>query len=644
MKKLLRVLVSLFLIAACVFGLLAAYGGVQDVLNIKDYKEADLARAQDGLAAARDGIAQLMENESAYTEGVGTYNDGLVQLADGRQQLAEGAAKLAAGEQALADGKQQIADNTEKYNSGKAALEKIDPLMPYLDQYIQWRDSGLDSAPGFSTFQEWFVAVVRPIISSIGLEVPEDVTDFPAWMQAYVADGKAQLKQYEDGLVAIEEGEATLAQGYSDYADGQARLADGEQQLAEGDAKLKQYEDGQVQLVDGMYQLIDGMQEADRYRSGEKKVPGLLELLGGEFQPYVLNDDGSVKTYRGNNFVNLEECLRLCDEGDHYLDLSSVQTHKELYSRIASNALLLLASIFGIIAGLLGIISTFTGKKRTGLGFGIVTAILAIAGNIVGIIFKYHDLLFSVKDADGAYTYHGDQQYKALILLAIAAILFCIVAKLAKKCAKKAEEAKKAKKTETAAAPKKEEAAPAPYKEPEAKAEAATSAGFESRFDFNTTILKDALEDQDFVDTLVAHFPNVMSNPGIKFVQNKTLQEVFDFIPASKVPLEEKEKCKAALLAIPKKAEEAAATTAAAEGFKSRFDFDTTILKDALEDQDFVATLTAHFPTVLSNPAIKFVQNKTLQEVFDFIPASKVPLEEKEKCKEELLAIPYKEE
>ena len=631
MKKFLRFVLSLCLIAACIFGLLSAYAGVQDVLNIKAYKEDDLARAQDGLEQARDGIAQLKENEQTYLDGVDTYTEGLAAYADGQARLADGAVQLQDGEAQLAAGRQQIAENTEAYNRGKALLEQIDPIMPYVQQYIQWRDSGLASAPGFSTFQEWFVSVVAPIIGSVGLEVPSDVTDFPGWFNAYVEDGHAQLKQYEDGLVQIEEGEARLAQGYADYADGQAQLADGAAQLADGDRRLSVYEQGELQLMDGMNEFLASMGEVSR-RKGEVVVPSLLELLGGEFQPYVLNEDGSIKTVRGFKHVDLDSCSRLCDEADHYLELQGQQTPKELYSRLATNLCLALGSIFGLVAGLLGILSIFRCRKKTGFVWGVIAACFAVAGNIIGLIFKYHNLLLSPRDADKVYTYHGDQQMWALILLAVAAILFCIMAKMAKKCAKKSGEKKTG-----SAAPVTEEAAPA--------AEAALSsagpsetgtAGFEPRFDFDRTILKDALEDPDFVDTLTARFPTILENPAIKLVQNKTLQEVFDFIPAKKIPQEAKDECRAAILAIP-------AGTAAAAGFRPRFDFDSTILKDALEDPDFVDTLVSHFPEILQNPAIKLVQNKTLQQIFDLIPDSKIPQQAKDACKKALLAIPAKD-
>ena len=437
MKKLLRAILSLCLIAACIFGLLSVYGGFQDVLNIQDYKTADGDQAKEGIEMARDGLAQLMENETTYTDGVKQYEDGLVQLADGRAQLADGAAQLADGEAQLADGKKQIAENTDRYNEGKALLEQIDPIMPYVQQYIQWRDSGLASAPGFSTFQEWFVSVVAPIISSVGLEIPSDVSDFPGWFNAYVEDGHAQLKQYEDGLVQIEEGEKQLAEGYAAYADGQAQLADGEKQLADGDAQLKVFEDGEGQIADGMNQLIEGMAADTRYRSGEVITKSLAERLGPDWQLYVLNEDGSRKQYRGVDFVNFENCVKLCDEGEKFLEESEANITAEMMKRIATMACMGIASVLGLIAGILGLIAAFSNKRKNGFGFGLWGTIISCAGIIVGLLSHWRDQAYQIRDAAGNYTYTYDAQVKAIIILACVLALFTLVSAIARKNAPK---------------------------------------------------------------------------------------------------------------------------------------------------------------------------------------------------------------
>lgn len=172
MKRVLLMVCSICLILACIFGLFACVAGMKDVMNVKAYKGEDAAEAHEGIDTARDGIKQLMENEDVYLEGVDTYEAGLIAYSNGKSQLNNGYAqyyagkqKLEEGKKALAEGKaqyeagkQQIADNTQAYNEGKEKLAKIEPLLPYLNQYKDFRDGTIAKLPGFSTAQAWFVA------------------------------------------------------------------------------------------------------------------------------------------------------------------------------------------------------------------------------------------------------------------------------------------------------------------------------------------------------------------------------------------------------------------------------------------------------------------------------------------------------
>lgn len=483
MKRVLLMVCSICLVLACLFGLFACVAGMKDALNIQEYKQEDADHAREGIAAARDGIKQLQENEDVYLNGVGTYEAGLIQLSSGKSALnagykeyyagkkaleegkkayAEGVKALEAGKKEYEAGKKKIAENTQAYNEGKEKLAKIEPLMPYLNQYVQFRDGTIANLPGFNSAQAWFVKTVRPIAAKLGITIPDDVTDFPAFMNKMVADGKAQLKEYEDGVAKLAEAEKTIAAGEKklaaaekEIAAGEKKLADAEKQLAagekklaagknelaNGDKKLKVYEGGQEQLAAGMQQLLDEMVPCTT-RSGKQTVPGLKELLGDDFSIWVLNDKGEVKVERGCQFVDLDNCTKLCDEAEHYLELQEADIKSELYPRIAMNIMMALAAIIGIVSGIVAIVGAVTGSKKTGFIGGIITAVLAVAANIVGIVVGYTDFVYQTRElVDGVkeYTYSGDLQLYALIVLAVVAVIFTIVAGLARSAAKKAE-------------------------------------------------------------------------------------------------------------------------------------------------------------------------------------------------------------
>lgn len=516
MKRVLLMVFSIILILACIFGLFACVAGVRDVLNINDYKHADAAYARENLETARAGIAQLKENEETYLTGVGTYTDGLSQyskglndyaagqatLAAGEKTLAEGYAAYEAGKKKLAEGQAQIDANTQAYNEGKEKLAKIEPLLPYLNLYVQFRDGTIAKLPGFDSAQAWFVSVVRPIASKMGLNIPADVTDFPAYVNQMVADGKAQLKQYEDGLAELEAGKKQLAEAEKQLAAGEAKLAAGRQdlaaganklavakgQLADGKAQLSVFEQGELTLADGARALFEGMQPCFSFYGGEQTVKSLPEYLAIEFgleipdnlivkedgrahvneeayeefgeyvisNMYKVDENGAVVEKNGYPMLDLKKCEILCDKAEQYLQDQEADIKSEVYVRIGMYVALAVAAVLGIIAGIFGIVAAVNGSKRTGKTLGLISAIMAIAVLITGLVTKFHDYVYTIRvDSAGNYVgetaakldfvpvqeYTGSLHLTAICVLAGAAILGVIFAFIASKAAKDKEAA-----------------------------------------------------------------------------------------------------------------------------------------------------------------------------------------------------------
>ena len=102
--------------------------------------------------------------------------------------------------------------------------------------------------------------------------------------------------------------------------------------------------------------------------------------------------------------------------------------------RIGVVATMILASVLGLIAGLFGILSVIRiskGKIVTASVCGIISAVIAVAGNIIGMLTGYTGYTFACRYGEaGAYTYEftGHTQFVAIVILAIVAILFAIIA------------------------------------------------------------------------------------------------------------------------------------------------------------------------------------------------------------------------
>ena len=504
MKRVLLMVCSICLVLACVFGLFACVACVQDIQNVKEYKTSDTNTARKGIAKAREGIQQLKENQQAYLDGADTFSDGLAAYNEGAAKLAAGEKAYAEGLKAYEEGKKKIAENTQAYNEGKAMLEKIEPLMPYLEQYIQFRDGSLAKLPGFDSAQLWFVGVVRPLAKNLGLEIPEDVTDFPAYMQQMVAEGKAKLKEYEDGLKQLEEAEKMLADAEKQLDKGRKDLAAGGAQLAEGDAQLNVFEQGEVTLAEGIYTLFHGMVPCYHWYSGEETIMSLPEYMAkelnvaipdnliikntatGENAPaYVLNEEAYAKLCddvvaqmylvdengekvvapgrEGFTLLDLDKCSVLFDKAEQYIVDQEADITKEATGRIVVCGLAAVACILGIVAGIIGLVGGISGNGKTGFGCGLVSAILAVAANVVGLITGYTNYIyptrvnaagdFVIEFADmDHYVYSGSLQLKAVIILAVVAVVFVIVAAIARKASKDSVSAVSAETTQAAAA------------------------------------------------------------------------------------------------------------------------------------------------------------------------------------------------
>ncbi len=434
MKKVLLTIISVCLIAASIFGLFAGVSSFSDIMNVKEYKEKDAEEGLESIDTLDAGLDQLQENEGTYLAGVDTYTAGLISYSEGKAQLSAGYAayyagkkQLEEGKAAYAAGKKQIEDNTAAYNEGKATLAKIEPLMPYVNQYVDFRNGTIANLGGFSSAQAWFVSVVRPIAANMGLVIPDDVTDLPAYIQQMVADGKAQLKQYEDGLVQLAEAEKAIAAG-------EAQLRDAEKQLAQGENDLAA---GGNQLADGKKQLNTF---EDGCGNGDKKMcPSVADILkeryGDNFSIWELDDNGEIRVVNGCQYLNLENCRAVGQAGRDYISVyQTAAVTKEVMSRLGVVAAMLIASVLGLIAGLFGILSVIRiskGKIVTASVCGIISAVIAAAGNVLGMLTGYTGYTFACRYGEaGAYTYEftGHTQFVAIVILAIVAILFAIIA------------------------------------------------------------------------------------------------------------------------------------------------------------------------------------------------------------------------
>ena len=472
MRKTFLAICSVLLVIASLFSFYAAGMGVKDCLDIKAYKEADAEEAS-VVDQLEEAIGMLKENEQAYLEGVKQYEEGVKQLEEGEKQYEEGKVTLANakvtyqnGLVQYADGQKQYADglaqykagqellsqNTEAYLEGKDQLSKIEPLMPLIDTYVGFRDLGLKNMPGFSSAQEWFAAQVKPMAADLGLELPDDVNDVPAYIQTMVSEGKAQLKEYEDGEAELKAAELQLKDAEQQLNDAAYQLTDGKRQIDEGEVQLvdaaKQLEDGKKQLAEGketMKVFEDGLDQVDEYtmtcyknepinrHNGDLAVGGPEQRLGDGYTWDKLDKDGNVVYINEHKYLDLDKCLEVCASFKDSVDDHVADVTRELTSRLVLYIMLALAGVCGLIGGICGLTASFSGRTKgvkAATVLGTISSILMLAGNAFGMVTRYYGYTYPLRYPDAAgndvFEYSGTLQLEALVVMLVVVIMFTL--------------------------------------------------------------------------------------------------------------------------------------------------------------------------------------------------------------------------
>ena len=175
--------------------------------------------------------------------------------------------------------------------------------------------------------------------------------------------------------------------------------------------------------------------------NGDKKMcPSVADILkeryGDNFSIWELDDNGEVRVVNGCQYLNLENCRAVGQAGKDYIEVyQTAAVTKEVMSRLGVVAAMLLASVLGLIAGLFGILSVIRiskGKIVTASVCGIISAVIAVAGNIIGMLTGYTGYTFACRYGEApdpvTYEFTGHTQFVAIVILAIVAILFAIIA------------------------------------------------------------------------------------------------------------------------------------------------------------------------------------------------------------------------
>lgn len=386
--------------------------------------EAGQNKLAAGGAALSSGQAAYDANAAKLAEAHKQYEEGQRKLEQGKAELAQGKAELEQGKAEVEAGKAQLEANRGAYEEGKAQLERVAPIYyaakPYYDSCMalkaEYDQAVADGDTVKAAILQERVKEQQLLLNASlgGYSINTIITEYEAGQakiaeyeagQAKVAAGEKAIAEGEKKIAEAEQtiaaGEAKLAaskavldendrklaeakskldKGYANYASGKAQLENGAADLAEGLKQLEVYEGGQQQVAQGLDLVI----ATDTYynKKGDALVESIADRLGQNFSYWKTDENGYPLILNDEQVLDLDKALLVCKAGRDFVDDTTEEVTGELTARVIHTAALLLASLVGLAAGIVGLFALALGAAIT----SSVCTFLAIAGLTVGFI------------------------------------------------------------------------------------------------------------------------------------------------------------------------------------------------------------------------------------------------------------------
>lgn len=432
-KRTLLIFVSIILIAASVFGIIAAGVGVGELSDIMRFKKAQKADILDFVYVLDERVLELREaekdrseEEKEYAEAVVTDKVGGEQLTQGEQQYNSGANQIAQGQAQYDAAMQQYNEKLAEY---QAAEKQLNAAEEQLNDARAQRNAGqaqLDAAaedyqkakPIYDLLQTNTGALVSQILAQSGYTSLEEL--------------KADVKAYEDGLARVAEADRQIAAAERQIDDGRAQLAAAKVQLDDG---KKQLDAAKAQLDSSKAQLASAKNEL---AAGQERLNDNVDKMN-ELKDSLLKQDDAESAVKSGIALLMENegiAERVEDESDYEAVLKAAENYAEedadklnieLDVRQNLYNTLRIVSVIGLLAGIVGVLAALKPNRQrimTAAAGTVLSAVGAIGVNIYGMSNGYRSFAYALEDGSCS----GTLQMTALLVLLAAAIIAAIVA------------------------------------------------------------------------------------------------------------------------------------------------------------------------------------------------------------------------
>lgn len=441
-----RKIVSVIMVLACLFMLVAGVFGIKDVLQEKNDGEKEKAETLENLDTLKAGVEKLEANRQAYEDGKLAYDEGTAAYEQGKSDYAKGQSDLTAGINEYNDGKNTLISGKAEYDAGmkeykeklatyeyslankEALIDKntadyiaanadsvnalIEQNMPQgvdaavkqqLEPQIQQQIEAFKAANPEATAEqlEAAEAQIRETVyggyyDAVKAQIeanPEAMAQIRALVTEQVHAGVKQqvAAQVEaslaDAAKQLEAGKAKLDAAAKEIAAGEKKLSAAEREIADGRQKLI---DAAAQLTDAEKQLADGKKELETFEDGQAQVDaGYAVLMKNEKIAAKVNGEG----------------MDALDAGYLVVDESTAETTEDLVTRSVYIGLAMLAALMGIIAVVMA-----SKGRRVSIISGVMLLCMASA-LILGVIRSLSD---------------HPLQMSAMIVLTLVAVTFTV--------------------------------------------------------------------------------------------------------------------------------------------------------------------------------------------------------------------------
>ena len=440
MKRTLLTVISVILTLVSMFGIYASFAGLDDTNSIVLEKNRQKAAIIQNIDLIEDSVEELDKLAEDRGQDEMDFAEGTAAQAEGGKKLDAGQAEYNAGKAQYDAGKAKYDAGEKEYNAAKAlydqkkqeydhAVDNLEEARNQLESAKQQRDAGqakLDAAtPAYNALKG---------ISSLN----STTADILAMGYGY-SSAAAAISEYESGQAQLASANAQIADAEQQIADGEKQLADAKAQLDAGKAQLDaarkeldsakgqldsakgQLDKGKAQLDKGKAQLQEKSDAMEEALENLKQYDDAQSIVDVGIEALLANDAIAERVVDRSDYHEILNVARTFIEEDSENVSAELEVRQQLYS------FLRIASIIGLVAGIVCIIAAFKptlGLLRAAVAVAWVSSAAAVALNVYGFTKDYTGFAYCLEDGSG----DGTVQLIAIIALMIFSLLAAVFA------------------------------------------------------------------------------------------------------------------------------------------------------------------------------------------------------------------------